>query len=359
MCRDACYRRVMASTDSQWSRALHRIERATHELTSADTLTEQVGKLLADAVEADAHVFLRLDPLTALWLGASGAGYDTSACQHFAANVFLKTPLADYAASARSSALVVRVPRKTTPADDPYARYYFGDLGYEEDLHASFATAGQSYGHLTLARRAGAFPAGAVRLVESVVPVVTQALRRLLARETLESVPGESVGLLFVDARGDVSAANALGDDLLTRSRSGDPLFTHSALAAVVELARRELVNATGAPLPRVVYVERGTQRRYRLVAERMRTRPDDPPQVLIMAEPIRALDSVELLRTAGLSEREAEVSLLLLRGFKSAEGAASLGMSEHTFLSHIKAVYRKLGVGSRGELAALLLTGT
>lgn len=348
----------MATTESQWSRALHRVERAAQDLTSADDLIEQVGKVLADAVEADAHVFLRLDPLTALWLGATGAGYDPAACQHFAANVFLKSPLADYAASARHDTHVVRVPRKATPADDPYARYYFDELGYEEDLHASFVMAGQSYGHLTLARRTGSFPASAVRFVESAVPIVTQSLRRLLAKETLESVPGESVGLLFVDARGNVSAANTLGDDILTRSLSSDPLFTRNPLAAVVELARRELVNPTGAPLPRVVYLERDTQRRYRLVAERMRGRPDDPAQVLIMAEPIRALDSVELLRTAGLSEREAEVSMLLLRGFKSAEGAASLGMSEHTFLSHIKSVYRKLGVGSRGELASLLLSG-
>jgi len=348
----------MATTEPHWSRALQRVERAAQDLARADELTEQVGRILADAVEADAHVFLRLDPLTALWLGATGAGYDPSACKHFAANVFLKSPLADYAASARRDALVVRVPRDGTPAEDAYARYYFDELGYEEDLHASFATAGQTYGHLTLARHAGSFPAGGVRLVECAVPIVTQALRRLLAKETLESVPGDSVGLLFVDACGKVFGANALGDDLLTRSVSADPHFTRNALAAVVELARRELVNPTGAPIPRVVYLEPATQRRYRLVTERMRTSLDGQPQALIMAEPIRALDSVELLRTAGLSEREAEVSILLLRGFKSAEGAASLGMSEHTFLSHIKSVYRKLGVGSRGELASLLLNG-
>ncbi|MBK9036419.1 MAG: helix-turn-helix transcriptional regulator [Myxococcales bacterium] len=348
----------MGTTDSHWRRAHHRVERAARELTSADALTEQVGAVLADAVDADAHVFLRLDPLTALWLGASGAGYDPAACQHFTANVFLKSPLADYAASARDDVTVVRVPRGGIPAEDPYARYYFGDLGYEEDLHATFAAGGQSFGHLTLARRSGAFAAGAVRLVERAVPIVTQALRRLLAKETLESVPGDGVGLLFVDAGGGVAAANALGDELLARSVAADPHRTRDALSALVEIARRELVRATGAPMPRVVYVERGTHQRYRLVAERMRSRPDDPPQILIMAEPIRALDSVELLRTAGLSEREAEVSLLLLRGFKSVEGAASLGMSEHTFLAHVKAVYRKLGVGSRGELAALLLAG-
>ncbi len=166
----------MSTLDTHWSRSLLRVERAAQDVTNADELTDQVGRILAEAADADAHVFLRLDPLTALWLGASGVGYDSSACQHFTANVFLKSPFADYAASARSGKAVARVSVSDTPADDPYARYYFGDLGFEEDLHATFATSGQSYGHLTLGRRTGPFHAGAVRLVEAAVPIVTQSV---------------------------------------------------------------------------------------------------------------------------------------------------------------------------------------
>jgi DNA-binding CsgD family transcriptional regulator len=39
-------------------------------------------------------------------------------------------------------------------------------------------------------------------------------------------------------------------------------------------------------------------------------------------------------------------------------QGAEALRLSEHTFLSHLKSVYRKLNVASRSELAALLLGG-
>lgn len=343
--------------DGSWKRSLLKVERAAQDIDSADELTERVGQILADTLEADAHVFLRLDPLTALWMGAAGQGYDPQACAYFAEHVFLKSPLADYGAAAREGERV-RLLSPDTTDDEAYAKLYFRGLGHTGTLQASFATGGQTYGHLTLSRRAGPFAAEAARLVDSAIPPVTHALRRLLAKETLEAAPGEGAGLLFVDAQGQLTAANELGEQILARARAADPWQTRGTLAAIAELARRELVAPSGKPLPRAVYLEPHAGRRYRLVAERMRPLAGGPPHALIMAEPIRALDSVELLRTAGLSEREAEVALVMLRGFKSAEGAAALGMSEHTLLSHLKSVYKKLGVSSRGELASLILSG-
>jgi DNA-binding CsgD family transcriptional regulator len=73
----------------------------------------------------------------------------------------------------------------------------------------------------------------------------------------------------------------------------------------------------------------------------------------------MRALDTVELLRHTGLTEREAEVAMAAVRGLKSAEGATALGVSTHTYLSHLKRAYTKLGVSSRSDLAAVLLGGT
>jgi DNA-binding CsgD family transcriptional regulator len=107
--------------------------------------------------------------------------------------------------------------------------------------------------------------------------------------------------------------------------------------------------------LPSSIFIDPEHHQRYRIVAERMLDQGDSPRAMLVV-EPIRAIDSVELLRLTGLTDREAEVALVTLRGFTSARGALSLRISEHTFLSHLKHVYRKLGVGSRGELAALLL---
>lgn len=50
------------------------------------------------------------------------------------------------------------------------------------------------------------------------------------------------------------------------------------------------------------------------------------------------------------LTPRELEVLLLVTKGFAYAEIASTLGVSVHTVTSHIKHIYRKLEVRSRGE---------
>jgi len=52
----------------------------------------------------------------------------------------------------------------------------------------------------------------------------------------------------------------------------------------------------------------------------------------------------------AGLTPREAEVLGLVAKGFAFAEVARLLEMSPHTVTAHVKKVYQKLAVHSRGE---------
>ena len=58
----------------------------------------------------------------------------------------------------------------------------------------------------------------------------------------------------------------------------------------------------------------------------------------------------------AGLSEREADVLVLLLRGFTTAAVGARLCVASSTARTHCRAVLRKLGAGDRRALRALLL---
>jgi DNA-binding NarL/FixJ family response regulator len=50
------------------------------------------------------------------------------------------------------------------------------------------------------------------------------------------------------------------------------------------------------------------------------------------------------------LTEREREVLLYLVKGFTGPEIGRFLGISGHTVASHVKSIYRKLEVRSRGE---------
>jgi len=55
------------------------------------------------------------------------------------------------------------------------------------------------------------------------------------------------------------------------------------------------------------------------------------------------------------LSPREQEVLGLIARGLDTAEIATTLWLSPHTVRDHVKAVFDKVGVNSRGELVARL----
>jgi DNA-binding CsgD family transcriptional regulator len=152
-----------------------------------------------------------------------------------------------------------------------------------------------------------------------------------------------------------MTPASEHGRELMASFAKLDRHGLSSPLVTMAELIARDLRDEWNRPIPSAIFVDRERNQRYRAVAERML---GDQPQAMLVIEPVRALDSVDLLRHAGLTEREAEVALATVRGLTSARGALSLRISEHTFLSHLKNVYRKLGVGSRGELAALLLGG-
>ncbi|MDQ1476943.1 MAG: hypothetical protein QOE62_2172, partial [Actinomycetota bacterium] len=57
-----------------------------------------------------------------------------------------------------------------------------------------------------------------------------------------------------------------------------------------------------------------------------------------------------------GLTLRESDVAVFLAEGLANREIAAALWVSENTVKSHLKAIYRKAEVNSRGQAVARLL---
>jgi DNA-binding NarL/FixJ family response regulator len=60
--------------------------------------------------------------------------------------------------------------------------------------------------------------------------------------------------------------------------------------------------------------------------------------------------DSTSAPREAGLTTRESEVLALIAKGFSFGEIARLLEVSPHTINAHVKKIYQKLAVHSRGE---------
>src|SRR4029079_5765419 len=56
-----------------------------------------------------------------------------------------------------------------------------------------------------------------------------------------------------------------------------------------------------------------------------------------------------------GVSERETDVVGCVLQGMRNAESARALFISEYTVKDHLKHVFQKLAVSSRGDLVSTL----
>jgi DNA-binding CsgD family transcriptional regulator len=72
----------------------------------------------------------------------------------------------------------------------------------------------------------------------------------------------------------------------------------------------------------------------------------------VILLEPMRPRhDVMQRLVRYGLTPREAEVAIYVMRGLHSAEIAETLNITEQTVKDHLRAVFNKVEVKSRSEL--------
>jgi DNA-binding CsgD family transcriptional regulator len=77
--------------------------------------------------------------------------------------------------------------------------------------------------------------------------------------------------------------------------------------------------------------------------------------ELVVLSLPLPEADSAALEL---LTRAEREVARLVLRGYSNAEIAARRDVSRATVQTQLEAIYRKLGVASRGELCALSRAG-
>lgn len=79
--------------------------------------------------------------------------------------------------------------------------------------------------------------------------------------------------------------------------------------------------------------------------------------QTAIILEMAPASEIAQVLMLAyAFTVREREVVKLVLQGLSSIEMAQALHVSSHTVQDHLKAIFTKVGVRSRGELVAKML---
>lgn len=332
------------------------VRRLCYSGFSSTQLRTAVTERLTQHLRADFAAFIAVDPATCVPVHAVHNEEIPNMCSTAWERALMRTPAFDYGAwvgHSRRAFLVDELAEAEggKAGEDPYVRDVLLAFGLRHELQSHFVTGGRVWGGLHLSRRLGreGFEGRDVHLLDALAPHIAEGLRAAAARAALSAVPSTEVGVAVLGADGEVEVVNGVAEELLADGRAPET----SPVRVVAKLLARDLTGRSVVPSVTVVDEARG--RSYRVRGERAQG-ADGFPRGLIFIEPARPADSTDALRELGLTPRESEVAQAIIRGQSTGKIAASLVVSPYTVQDHVKNICNKLGVGSRRELAAVLL---
>jgi DNA-binding CsgD family transcriptional regulator len=229
-------------------------------------------------------------------------------------------------------------------------------LGGDQELIAALRTqAGEVWGALGLYREPGRplFDDDELAFVRAVAPSLAEGARRaLLVGEAVDPEGPDAPGLLVLSGDGEVSSATPGVERWLQALPDGD-WDAGKLPSAVLAVAGRALRTAEHPDEPGQVAVSRVLSRSGTwVVLHGASLVSGSARRVAVIVEPAHPARIAPLLMSAyGLTEREQDVTRLVLQGDSTAEIAERLVVSAHTVQQHLKNVFDKTGVRSRRDL--------
>ena len=233
------------------------------------------------------------------------------------------------------------------------------NFGFTDELRVVFRDRGQVWGGAALFRDGtqgpAQFDADEVEFLASLSSVMSVGMRAgLLAGFASEpsTVPfGPAV--VIVGADGSVQQMSAGADQRLEQLvGSATPLEAAGVITSLVGAARRFARGEVDLP-PRCRVRSRSGMWLV-LHATPLSARGDTYGDVVVTIDEARPPEIVPLVVAAfDLTQRERDVTQLVLQGVDTKEIAATLHVSTYTVQDHLKSVFEKAGVRSRRELIA------
>jgi DNA-binding CsgD family transcriptional regulator len=228
--------------------------------------------------------------------------------------------------------------------------------GFRHELRAAAVDEhGYCWGSVT------AFRDGRRPFTDSDVARVSAELGQLAARLSRAMVAGAAprapghAASLWLSGTGELQFATPTGREWLDRLRTpGMPGRAETVLAGLAVRVAASAARAGQAGPPRPVSLRvRGGGQWIALHGETI-TGPDGRAQgISVVIGPARPGTVLPILAAAyGLTGREREVVRGVFAGHSTKEIAARLHISTYTVQDHLKAIFGKVGVTSRGELA-------
>jgi DNA-binding CsgD family transcriptional regulator len=220
-------------------------------------------------------------------------------------------------------------------------------LGLDRELRVLFPDAGSWWGAAGMVRAGQDFSARETEFLAAVAPTVGGATRLAVRAEAARAGTGRPA-IVVLGADGRLRGMTAAARDW----RDGVEELTPGRFLVMMRILARGARSSPSGSCHGRLRDARG--RWAQLEASPLIGGTED--QIAITIEPASGERLVVLLLAAyGLSVREREICRQVLAGHSTTEIADRLVISPHTVQDHLKSVFGKTGVRSRGELTALL----
>ena len=335
--------------------SLEALERLASEDLSAQDLLEQAATRIDRVVPTDGYFLAATDPETTLSIG-TGLVRELPAdqCQPHWDYEFLVPDYLKYADIARSGRRVADIHDATggRPERSPRFKQFRAATGYQAEVRLAFTVGESAWGLGQLNRLDRRFTEDEKAWLEQAAASIGRGLRRAMLMQPASSAElTRGPGVVLIDSGGRVASAtrealewlDELAPELLQSDVGAIQLPFHAHGFAMRVRAAHE----DGAPQIRS---RLRTQRGVWLLMHGSVLEGSD--LVTLIIEPARSADVAPLIVEAyGLTGRELEVTRAIARGLSTAEIGTELYLSPHTVRDHVKGIFEKVGVSSRGEL--------
>lgn len=339
-------------------RALDRVEDLARKGLDLPTFWRESTDVLARAVpHYMSPCWFTLDPASLLVTSHYQAEIDELPAE-WLAQEYYEEDFHDIASVARSPRGISTL-HEATGGEPARSRRWHSNMqmGGDQELLVTLRTRpGDAWGMLGLYREPGQrmFDSEELEFARAAAPHLAEGARRgLLVGEAADPEGPDSPGLIVLKEDWSVESLTPGAERWLDELPDGDWERKERLPSSVLAVAGRALRTAEGPDVPGEIAVARVLSSAGRwMVLHGAPLVADGARRAAVIVERAHPARISSLLMAAyQLTDREQEVTRLVLRGESTAGIASSLCVSPHTVQQHLKSVFEKTRVRSRREL--------
>jgi DNA-binding CsgD family transcriptional regulator len=229
--------------------------------------------------------------------------------------------------------------------------------GIDDELRVSFVVDGNYWAAAGLLREQGEpwFTEHDVLLVAALSATLARAFRRALLTSTVVTpyAAEDAPGVVVFDADGELESISPSADRWAAQMvEIPEPATAADSKMIRAVAARARTMTAGQDPLQLAARsrVQTRSGQWLLLYGTPLSSSPDG--RIAVIIQPAAPREIAPLMALAyGLTDRERQITALCMRGSSTKEIAQHLAISPYTVQDHLKAIFDKTGVRSRGEL--------